>query len=278
MNYITFRQSIGACLGHVFFEYHIVWILAKIYNCTYCHSKLLNHCKDHDLFFDNSIELEDIIMKTSKKIVTINNIEELLNQINDANVIKYIDFEMGRGEFLYNFVKNNEEFDKYFQEFNNFCMTIAEKFYIPSNNKIVNVHIRRPNRIIEPARGTNPTWDNKLGSKLYEPLSRYIEILDKIYEKNKNITINIFSLGDPAEFDIFKKYKNVNFYINYDLKESIKKMICFDIFIKGRSGLSDMVATFGNNSQRLIIGDRQWAFYDKSLRNLTYDVNTIDIL
>lgn len=162
---------------------------------------------------------------------------------------------------------------------NNFVIKLQHEFYQHNtkfikneNMTIVNIHIRRGDACLineynkandfcyHPDYGITKVSSISLSDNVIEkgdghPIrivgnDYYINIMNKIKNKYKNIVFNIISQGKEEDFNdiktVFSEFK-INFYLNEELINTFKRLYSCDILVLGKSALSYCAGLYSEN-------------------------------
>ena len=208
----------------------------------------------------------------------------------ESEIEKY--FNLGENNLLYENIDNNinlikynkinevtDNPNKYFTQ--DFINNLQEKFYKNhkeyinnTDNTIVNIHIRRGDAMLlnnkEKKRCYHPDFgyfnyednknilkdtlefgDNHPGRIISNNI--YIDLMNKIKKRYKNVCFNIISQGKNEDFeDIISIFPDCKLYLNCDLIKTFELLINNDILLVGKSSLS---YTAGLYSKNLVIAN-----------------------
>jgi hypothetical protein len=215
INYSNFRGNDG--FGAQYQKIIQTYIYCKIHNLNFVYVPLdiVEHNYDNDVEYNNKLE----------------NLMNLKNNIMNANTtIKYLDY----GSVVMKFTEHN---------INTCCisehMDFIKKCYWENkdknffnNNKFnVAIHIRRENPIDRGLAGDRATTPN----------SYYLNIMNRIRQKHKDIVFHVYSQGDIKKFMDLSNH-DVKFYINYDIIETFKGLVAANALVISPSSLSYVAA------------------------------------
>jgi hypothetical protein len=154
--------------------------------------------------------------------------ENLINLINhykhqkDIEQDKIIDYEIG---YIYKVVEDNLDFCLSSESFKKVKELFYQNVSNKSNEKTLNIHIRRPNKF-------------DIGNYGYTDDGYFLTLIEDIKMNNPDLKkIKIHSQGELSDFTLFKNL-DVEFSLNKTIEETFIDLVTSDILVLSKSSFS----------------------------------------
>lgn len=196
------------------------------------------YCTHHNLKFVYR-PIKEMEHNYENDIKYIDNIEKLMNIKNNIendtnNKAEEIDY----GSVVMKWFEGNIDNacnSKYFKQIKSYFWQNKDKNIFKNDKINVAVHIRRKNQH-DVLLGHNDSVGGRATTNDY-----FLNIIEHIRKKDKNIQFHIYSQGKIENFEIYKN-KDTKLHINEDISKTFIELVAADILVTSRSSFSYVAA------------------------------------